>query len=319
MRFRYFAMTLAMVIALSGLAIGQTTAFNFQGRLNDGSSPANGRFDLQFKLFTAIAGGSQAGVTVDRPNLVLINGVFSTVLDFGGGAFNGPDRFIEISVRPNGSPNAYVVLGARQQILSVPYAVKATNASNADNATNSQNAVNATNSVNATNATTAQNSLSLGGVVANGYARLNFPNLGDIAASNLASGGGLSVGGNATQLGSSFGIARAMVVVNDDLIADNVVIERCYNGLTGASTPATCGFTVVGNGLGVYQVNFGVAVNNRFVSAIGRYDSGGGAVGNNIGVSYQFDPANAAVIAIFTFNAGDADDTTRADFILILY
>lgn len=34
-----------------GTAWAQTTAFNFQGRLNDGANPANGRYDLQFKLF----------------------------------------------------------------------------------------------------------------------------------------------------------------------------------------------------------------------------------------------------------------------------
>ena len=27
----------------------QTTAFNYQGKLNDGGNPANGAYDLQFK------------------------------------------------------------------------------------------------------------------------------------------------------------------------------------------------------------------------------------------------------------------------------
>ena len=47
---------------------------------------------------------------------------------------------MEISLRPNGScAERFVILGARQQMLSVPYAAKSLNASNADNATNSQN------------------------------------------------------------------------------------------------------------------------------------------------------------------------------------
>lgn len=154
-----------------GTAWAQTTAFNFQGRLNDGANPANGAYDLQFKLFDAITGGTQVGTTVDRPNLTLINGVFSTTLDFGAAAFTSGNRFLEISVRPFNSPNAYVVLGARQQILSVPLAVRATSAANADLATN------------ATNAVTAENSVSLGGVAANNYARLNFPNTGNLQTS----------------------------------------------------------------------------------------------------------------------------------------
>ena len=47
------------LLAASLTAHAQSTAFNFQGRLNDGSSAANGRYDLQFKLFDAIAGGNQ--------------------------------------------------------------------------------------------------------------------------------------------------------------------------------------------------------------------------------------------------------------------
>lgn len=43
------------LIFLSAAVFAQTTAFNFQGRLNDGANPANGRYGLQFKLFDSIA------------------------------------------------------------------------------------------------------------------------------------------------------------------------------------------------------------------------------------------------------------------------
>lgn len=115
----------AIVLVLSTAGFAQTSAFSFQGRLNDGSSPANGRYDLQFKLFDAITGGNQIGTTLDKANTMLVNGVFSTALDFGSAVFQSGDRFIEISVRPNGSPNQHVILGGRQQILSVPFAVSA--------------------------------------------------------------------------------------------------------------------------------------------------------------------------------------------------
>lgn len=152
-------------------AFAQTTAFYFQGRLNDGASPANGHYDLQFKLFDSITGGTQISSIMDRPNLVLVNGVFSTTLDFGASAFIAGDRFVEISVRPNGSPNAYIVLGARQQLLAVPYSVRAFLTDNATFAQTAQNAVNAN---------------ALGTFPAANYARLNTLN-----------GGGFQVNGDA--------------------------------------------------------------------------------------------------------------------------
>lgn len=120
-------------------AFAQTSAFNFQGRLNDNSNPANGRYDLQFKLFDAPTGGNQIAATVDCPNLLLVNGVFSTTLDFGAASFDGGNRFAENSVRPNGSPNAHVILGGRQPILSVPLAVRSATADIATNAVTAAN------------------------------------------------------------------------------------------------------------------------------------------------------------------------------------
>ncbi|MEP6703355.1 MAG: hypothetical protein ABJB34_00960, partial [Acidobacteriota bacterium] len=144
MRTVIFIFALVLFIATSGMAQGN--GFNFQGRLNDGSTPANGRYDLQFRLYDAIAGGNQIGAVLPRPNTTLINGVFSVTLDFGAAAFTNPNSiFIEIALRPNGSPNAYTILGPRQQLTVVPFAVRAANATNADNATNATNATNAQN------------------------------------------------------------------------------------------------------------------------------------------------------------------------------
>ncbi len=171
MKIRMTLILFGLMLFCSAYTFAQTTAFNFQGRLNDGSQPANGRYDLQFKLYSAIVGGSQVGITVDRPNLLLIQGVFSTTLDFGGSAFAGGDRFIEMSVRSNGSANPHVILGARQQIMSVPLAVRSANATQADNATNAQSAQ------------FASDASSLGGVGASNYARLNFLNTGNLQTS----------------------------------------------------------------------------------------------------------------------------------------
>ncbi|PYS59102.1 MAG: hypothetical protein DMF74_22120, partial [Acidobacteria bacterium] len=84
---------------------GQTTVFTYQGRLSDGGAPANGAYDLQFKLFdTASTGaGTQIGSTITNSALTVTGGVFTTQLDFGASAFPGADRFLEISVRLAGS------------------------------------------------------------------------------------------------------------------------------------------------------------------------------------------------------------------------
>ena len=52
-----FILVLVLLIPLTALAQG--TGFNFQGRLNDGTSPANGRYDMGFRLYDAIVGGNQ--------------------------------------------------------------------------------------------------------------------------------------------------------------------------------------------------------------------------------------------------------------------
>lgn len=101
--FRYFILIFCLLIFTASEMRAQTTAFNFQGRLNDGGSAANSNYDFRFRLFDALSGGNQVGGTLERINLQVINGVFSTTLDFGA-AFGAGNRFLEISVRPTASP-----------------------------------------------------------------------------------------------------------------------------------------------------------------------------------------------------------------------
>ena len=109
----------------------QTTAFTYQGRLNDSSVAANGTYEMQFGLFDAVSGGTQIGSTVTNSNVSVVSGVFTVTLDFGTGAFPGADRFLQIGVRPGGNPNPFTVLNPRQPMTSTPYAVKSLTADNA--------------------------------------------------------------------------------------------------------------------------------------------------------------------------------------------
>src|SRR6266542_1260255 len=115
--------------------LAQTGAFTYQGKISDSGNPANGNYDLQFKLYDALAGGTQIGVRT-RADVPVTAGVFTVQLDFAVGAFGGPDRFLEIGVRPAGSPNPFTTLSPRQPITSSPYAFHSLSADVADVATN---------------------------------------------------------------------------------------------------------------------------------------------------------------------------------------
>ena len=124
---------LACSVALfffAGEARAQTTAFTFQGRLNDSGVPANGNYDLELKLFDTPAPGtgSQIGSTIDRPGVKVTSGVFTVQLDFTAAAFSGGDRFVEVGVTPAGSGAPFTILDPRQPITPTPYALFSLNA-----------------------------------------------------------------------------------------------------------------------------------------------------------------------------------------------
>jgi hypothetical protein len=323
-----------LILVGSMLAAAQGNGFSFQGRLNNGTNPANGSYDLQFKLYDAVMGGNQIGTMVDRPNTVLVNGVFSVTLDFGASAFNNPASiFIEIAVRPNGSPNAYTILGPRQQLTVVPYAVRATNATNADLATNAVHATNAdlaanatnavtanhsastdiatfaydaTNAVNATNATTATNSLSLGGVTASNYARLNFANPGSLQVTNE-----INAGGNVRQPVNSNGLVKAMLFVDA-----NGSIIRCYNGITNTSE-GNCGFTIsYFPSIAEYDVHLGFPLIDRYIAVTPLLTTG-----VNIVASFAIDNVSQTKVNVYTriTDVTWIDSFAANPFMLIVY
>ncbi len=162
----------------------QTTAFSYQGSLKDSGNPANGSFQMQFKLFDSQAGAGQIGSTITDVPVTVSQGVFSVNLDFGAIALSGANRWLEIGVRHN-SGEGYTTLSPREQIASAPYSVRTLSAASADNLStacvgcvqdsniNSVSAAKVTgtvaNAANATNASNAANAAQLGGVNASEY------------------------------------------------------------------------------------------------------------------------------------------------------
>lgn len=101
------------------------TAFTFQGRLTDGSTPANGIYDLEFKLYDAETGGSQVGSTLVKNGVAVSAGLFSVSLDFGPGAFTGDRGWLGIAAKVPAA-GTYTPLTPRQELTPTPNAVFAT-------------------------------------------------------------------------------------------------------------------------------------------------------------------------------------------------
>ena len=54
----FFNLILFVVLFVPSLVAAQTNEFTYQGRLTDGSMPANASYDFEFRLYDAAAGGN---------------------------------------------------------------------------------------------------------------------------------------------------------------------------------------------------------------------------------------------------------------------
>lgn len=117
------AVLLSTLSAPLSIAHAQGTAFTYQGVLQDGGAPATGLYDLEFRAFDAVFGGAQQGGTLTPQDVPVTNGLFTVTLDFGGGVFTGPARWLNIAVRPGASVGAYTDMLPRQPLMPAPYAV----------------------------------------------------------------------------------------------------------------------------------------------------------------------------------------------------
>jgi hypothetical protein len=112
-----------VALCLSATSVFAQSPFTYQGQLKEGGNPANGTFDFQFALFDAVSGGAQIRTNVTRPGVAVANGVFTTELDFGPGAFDGTARWLDIGVRSAGSGTGFTTLTPRQRVTATPYAI----------------------------------------------------------------------------------------------------------------------------------------------------------------------------------------------------
>ena len=126
----YSALLLLLTLNLQLSTFAQGSAFTYQGRLNSGTNPANGSYDVSFALFGASSGGSAIGLPVTNTAMAVSNGLFTTTVNLGN-VFTGTSNWLELAVSTNGA-NAFFTLAPRQQLTPTPYAIFAESA----NATN---------------------------------------------------------------------------------------------------------------------------------------------------------------------------------------
>lgn len=92
--------------------------------------------------------------------------------------------------------------------------------------------------------------------------------------------------GNATQSLNAGGWVKAMVVVEP---GSGSQIVRCFNSQLPASTAATppCGFTATGTHVGIWHVNFGFDVSQRFASVTAHATAYCGVSGGTCTLTHQ--------------------------------
>jgi len=205
--FRKSSFSIGLIcILLVKAVVAQTTAFTYQGRLNDGGNPANGNYDMQFRLFdnSTVGQGTQQGATITNPSIAVSNGAFAISLDFGAPVFaSGADRYLEISIRPAGSSGAYTTLAPRQKLTSSPYSVRSSSSNSADGLSaacagcvqssqiNSLDGAKVTGPV--SNSTTSNNANNLGGLPVQRFVKFELD--GTVSIGTTGTGSTLTVGG----------------------------------------------------------------------------------------------------------------------------
>src|ERR1041385_6680735 len=105
-------------------AAPMASLFTYQASLSESGGPANGTYDLIFRLYDSATNGTQIGDAFTNQAVIVTNGLLTVSLDFGAASFNGQPRWLEISVRKD--TNApYTMLAPRQPVTTTPYALTA--------------------------------------------------------------------------------------------------------------------------------------------------------------------------------------------------
>lgn len=302
-------------------AHAQTTAFSFQGKLNDNGTAATGSYDMLLKLYdtAAVGTGTQVGTTVTVSGVAVTDGVFSVQPDFTANAFPGPDRFVEVGLKPAGSGNPFTILSPRQPITPTPYALHSLNAVSANSATNATNATNATTATNATNATTATNATQLGGAPASQYVQTNDGRLSDARAP--LSGSTAYIQNTTTQEAGSFNVslngtlggtlsanavnsATQYNIAGSRVLGVSAAAENTYAGILAGNVNTGSSNSFFGSQAGVSNTTGG---NNAFIGTRAGFLGTSGAQNTFLGTFAGYHTTAGTNNLFVGFDAGDSN------------
>ena len=256
------AMLTILNAQLSTLHAQGTTAFTYQGRLFDGTNPANGSYDFMFTANDALTNGSVVGGPVTNAAVIVTNGLFTTPVDFGQGTFNGNARYLGIYIKIHTNTGGHLALSPLQPITPAPYSLYAPNAGTANLAVN----VSATGPVVAPSLNVGQSNI-LGAVnstIAGGAYNVASGNYDSIAGGygNVASSNSATIGGGSYNLAIGNGALVSGGMSN--IVQGNISIGPCglffltpdYSWIAGGTGNANSGWC---SGMGGYynQINNG--------------------------------------------------------------
>jgi hypothetical protein len=114
-------------LCLARTVMAENNTFTYQGKLIDECCPANGYYDMRFKLVQGPSGSAVVSGTpvMTQPAVFVTNGIFTVNLNFGTGSqvFDGTARWLEIEVRTNNAPSGFVTLSPRTELSRAHEAV----------------------------------------------------------------------------------------------------------------------------------------------------------------------------------------------------
>ena len=260
---------LAGCLLVGRMGTGQTTAFTYQGRLNDSGAIANGSYDLTFAAYDDPTNGNLVGGIVTNSAVTVSNGIFTTPVDFGPGVFTGLDLWLEISVSTNGAGTFSTII-PRQMFTPTPYALYAQEAGTADNV--------AASAVSATQLNT------LGAPAAGQVLAYNGTQLVWQAPTVGGNTGGWSLTGN---LGTTTGVNFLGTLDNVplELIAGGARALRLEPDTTGGGAPNVIGgsaFNSVSGGITGATIAGGGAATASGFSYSNTVTAGFGAIGGGV-------------------------------------
>lgn len=230
-----FSLLALLLLGAAGRIFAQGTAFFYQGRLNDGGSPATNVYDLRFALYDASTNGNLISTPQTNLAVMVNNGIFSTNVDFGA-VFTGTNYWLSLGVRTNAgvalNTNTFTLLWPRQQLLPVPYAIFANTASNI---------------LGTLSATQLTGTLPSAQVMGSYFGAVNFTNSADTYLGTFSGNGSnlMTLNGSNITFGT---VADARLTTNVALLNTNQVFSgvNVFNNATNSFTGNFFGNGLVG-------------------------------------------------------------------------